>query len=274
MPELPEIEVIRLGLLSRLQGRLVTGIICSEKQLRLPIPNAGLNQWIKGALIDNLERRGKYLLVRMNNRATMIIHLGMSGKLGLFPANSPREKHDHLRFFLDNDLELRLNDTRRFGSIQVVDPDAYTSLTPLAGLGPEPFSSEFSADYLLAKTHGRKQPIKILLMDGRIVAGIGNIYASEILFVAGINPKTPAATLNHRQWQAIIAASRLILKQAIACGGSTIADYTNSFGQPGYFQNELKVYGRNNLPCMNCTTLIQKTAMAGRATYHCPRCQP
>lgn len=274
MPELPEVEVIRLGLLPHLQGQQITGIYCGEKRLRLAMPCALLEQWLRNALIKDLKRRGKYLLIETDNKATLIIHLGMSGRLGLFPIHSARHRHDHFGLVLHNTLELRFNDTRRFGSIQIVTPDNYPNLPPLAGLGPEPFSTEFSTGYLLSKAAGRKQPIKNLLMDSRIVAGIGNIYASEILFASRISPITPVTTLSPTQWQTVIAKTRLILKQAIACGGTTIADYVNSSGQPGYFQNELRVYGRKNLPCARCATPILKTVMAGRATYHCPCCQP
>ena len=274
MPELPEVEVICQGLKPRILNKRVTSVICSAKQLRLPIPYAELTNWITNAVITGLKRRGKYLLFEMSNLATLLIHLGMSGKLGLFPTDSLRQKHDHLALVLDNGLELRFNDTRRFGAIQVVEPDGFTTgHHPLAELGPEPFWPEFSSSYLLELADGRKQPVKNLLMDSRVVVGIGNIYASEILFSAGLNPATPIARLTQGQWQTIIDASRNILTQAIACGGSTIADYVNSNGQPGYFQNELKVYGRKDLPCLRCTTPILKTVMAGRATYHCPCCQ-
>ena len=273
MPELPEVEVIRQGLARCLSGRRITAIAWSGQKLRLPVPRGRLIRWCKGATILSVERRAKYLLLRLDNSALLIIHLGMSGRLGLFAADARPARHDHLRWRLDDDRELRLNDPRRFGSVQVLEPGGEQEGVIFRGPGREPFATAFSTAYLLEKAARRQQPVKNFLMDGRVVAGIGNIYASEILFAAGIAPAKPAAGLTSQAWQKIIVCSRQVLERAIASGGTTIADYVDSSGRPGYFQLELAVYGRAGQACRACGVAIQRQVMAGRATYFCPRCQ-
>ncbi len=271
MPELPEVEVIKRGLLARLPGRRVMAVVCGNRKLRLPVPRARLADRVKGALIQTVERRAKYLLIRMDNGAVAVFHLGMSGKLGLCRADKPHNRHDHLRWLLDNGLELRFNDSRRFGSVQVLSTaELHTFFTRT---GPEPFGDDFSGLYLAAKADGRVQPVKNFLMDSRIVAGIGNIYASEILFAAGINPRTPAGYLDRKRWEKVVKACRKVLARAIAGGGTTIADFVNCDGDAGYFQLQLKVYGRAGEPCRICRTPVEKIVLAGRATYFCRRCQ-
>lgn len=272
MPELPEVEVICRGLIPQLSGRKIINFSYSSKKLRLPVPIKRLHEYIKGATIKDVERRAKYLLLHMENGAILVIHLGMTGRMNMFPEKTPRAKHDHLCWQLDNGKELRFNDARRFGSIQVLldqgEEEAFFS-----ACGPEPFSRGFSAVYLLSKATKKKQPIKNFLMDSRVVVGIGNIYVNEILFAAKISPTTPVKIITRDQWQEIITVSRKILKQAIKSGGTTISDYINSNGEPGWFQLKLKVYGRDKEKCLTCKNLIQKTVMAGRATFYCPKCQ-
>ncbi len=273
MPELPEVEVVRQGLAPLLIGRTVREIYFSGKRLRLPIPRLKLAELIKNSRITEIRRRAKYLLIEMADQAVIIIHLGMSGKLGIFPARAPQAIHDHLRFRLDNDMELRYNDTRRFGLVQAMSKEEFAAKAPFANLGPEPFSADFTADYLKGMAGQRIQPIKNFLMDSRMVVGIGNIYANEILFYCRIQPTMPIGSLSRPMWDNIIHYTPRILRRAIAQGGSTIADFVDSSGKPGYFQLELMVYGRENQPCKLCGSGIKKIIIGGRATFFCPKCQ-
>lgn len=275
MPELPEVEVTRLGLLPHLPYRKVIHITWSNKSLRHPIPRKALKEYIQGSRFRTIERRAKYLIFRMENKAALVIHLGMTGKLSLLPAGSPREKHDHLYILLDNDMELRLNDSRRFGSITVWPPHEAAELENKfsAGLGVEPLSAGYGVDYLQKICCGRKQPIKTFLMDAAKIAGIGNIYANEILFDAGVLPQTPVSRISRTRWKQIIISTRRILRQAIECGGSSISDFLGASGNPGYFQLRFNVYNRAGQPCRKCGRSISKSVIAGRATYFCPRCQ-
>jgi formamidopyrimidine-DNA glycosylase len=272
MPELPEVEVVRQGLAPRITGDTILEIAASNHKLRKPVPLARLKKWIVGARVTAVERRAKFLLLRLANGSLLAIHLGMTGKLCLFPADVPRQKHDHLRFLLARGFELRFNDARRFGFIEVHTPEELAS-DPFAHLGPEPFGEDFSAAYLLDKACHRHQPVKSFLMDNKVVVGIGNIYASEILFVAGIRPFTPAAELEARHWQRLIDCSRKVLAKAIACGGTTISDFVNEKGKGGQFQHHLRVYGRAGQPCPFCHAPVIRTVIAGRATFHCRHCQ-
>lgn len=276
MPELPEVEVIRRELLTQLPGRTIAHIACSRHRLRTAIPRRLLQEHILGRSIWTIARRAKYLLLRMSDGASLVIHLGMSGKLTLVDRRTPRHKHDHLVLSLDDGRDLRLNDSRRFGLV-VVWPAAEAETAEQAfsaDKGIEPFDAGFDADYLLEIASKRKIPVKSLLMQAKHIAGIGNIYANEILFASGIHPLTPACRLTRGNWQKIVAAARRILQQAIDTGGSTIADFIGTSGHPGYFQLQFKVYGRKDAPCTYCRHPIMKTILAGRATYHCPLCQP
>lgn len=273
MPELPEVEVIKQGLLRLLPGRKVIDIITSRKKLRQPMPRRDLTRYILRARIKTVARRAKFLLVSMENDTALVVHLGMTGRLGVFPTDSPVAKHDHLRLLLDNAMELRFNDSRRFGFVKVLEPgmDFNTALAP--GLGPEPFSAEFSPAYLLEQAAGRKKPLKNFLMDNRVVVGIGNIYACETLFHAGINPGKCAGDLSFTEWTRIVECGRLVLQQAIESGGTTISDFVNESGRAGYFQLKLKVYARQGQLCRKCGTPIIRNTMAGRSTFFCPICQ-
>lgn len=284
MPELPEVEVIRRGLLPNLQGTKVTAISTGPKELRLPIPRKDLDRWISSATITELYRRGKYLLLLNDKEAITIIHLGMTGKLGIFPAEAPTALHDHIRISLDNGRELRYNDVRRFGCLQVLPPGKLPEKSALTSLGPEPLATpnpewleprhpSFSGRYLQQKAGKRGRPIKNFLMDNRVVVGIGNIYANEILFLAGILPSTPVGSITGAQWRKTAAVSKEVLEKAIKMGGSTIKDYVDSSGNQGYFQLSLMVYGRDGELCRICGHPVKKEIIAGRATFICPGCQ-
>jgi formamidopyrimidine-DNA glycosylase len=272
MPELPEVEVVRQGLQKHLPGRRIVAVKTNHKKLRLPVPIKHLEQYIVGARVSSVGRRAKYLLVRMDNDATLVIHLGMSGRLGLFPSSAPLKKHDHLRWQLDEDREMRFSDSRRFGSVQVLTPNEALE-DRIAEIGLEPLGPDFTAAYLKEKARGKKQPIKNFLMNGRIVVGIGNIYACETLFRAAIKPTTQAGKLGIQRWQRVVNAAQAVLQKAIASGGTTINDFVNESGKTGYFQLELQVYGRERQPCNTCKTPIARKVMAGRSTFFCPKCQ-
>ena len=273
MPELPEVEVIKCGLQRHLPGRKVLKIVAGNKKLRQPIPRKNLKKFIQGARIQSVDRRAKFLLITMDNGAILIIHLGMTGRLGIFPADSPRAKHDHLRLQLDNGMQLRFNDIRRFGSVQLIPPGKGLANTMLSNIGPEPFRQEFNPFYLRQLAAGKNRPIKNFLMDSRVVAGIGNIYACEILFHAGLNPGRKISTLSINEWERIVAGTHHVLMQAIESGGTTISDFVNASGKSGYFQLELQTYGRQGKSCNACSTPITRKTMAGRSTFFCPECQ-
>lgn len=272
MPELPEVEVVCRGLLPHLKGRTIKKIKLSSQKLRLPLPRKLLQRWVVEAVVVAVRRRAKFCVIELDNGARLVFHLGMTGRLGLFQAASALIKHDHCSCAMDNGMALRFNDVRRFGSVQVVSPDAEEE-DLFAGLGPEPFAREFAADYAMKRAAGRQQPVKNFLMDNRVVVGIGNIYASEILFEAGISPVRPAREVSMGEWEQVVRQARAVLKRAIQAGGSTISDFVNSSGQPGYFQLQLKVYGRAGQPCMICGGAITKEVLAGRATFFCEHCQ-
>lgn len=273
MPELPEVEVIKRGLQRHLPGRKVLKIVAGNKKLRQPIPRKNLKKFIQGTRIQSVDRRAKFLLITMNNGAILIIHLGMTGRLGIFPADSPRAKHDHLRLQLDNGIQLRFNDIRRFGSVQLIPPGKGLANTMLSNIGPEPFGKEFNSFYLRQLAAGKNRPIKNFLMDSRVVAGIGNIYACEILFHAGLNPGRKISTLSINEWERIVAGTHHVLMQAIESGGTTISDFVNASGKSGYFQLKLQTYGRQGKSCNACSTPITRKTMAGRSTFFCPECQ-
>lgn len=273
MPELPEVEVVRQGLRRTLLGHKIIAFRSSNKRLRKPLPRKKIRDQVVGFRVIEIERRAKFLLIRLECGALLIFHLGMTGRLGVFASSHPVRPHDHLCFLLDNGKELRFNDIRRFGFVDVyVDGEAGAS-DLFADLGPEPFGKEFTPAYLQALAHNKQKPIKNFLMDNAIVVGIGNIYANEILFASGIKPTTPASAISHKQWQKVVTQSRAILQKAISAGGTTISDFENESGKPGYFQLELAVYGKGGRPCPVCQSPITRLVMAGRATFFCTTCQ-
>ncbi len=275
MPELPEVEVTRRGLLPHLPHRQIINVHWSNKRLRTPIPRKLLKESIQGQQVSTIDRRAKYLLFRMKGGSVLVVHLGMTGKLGLFPQSQPKARHDHLRLCLDDGMELRYNDSRRFGSILVwpageaVEQEKNFS----ASKGIEPFSEHFTAEALQQLAAKRRLPVKAFLMDSRLIAGVGNIYANETLFAAGIAPETPVNQITANRWQTIIMHCREILTRAIEAGGSTISDFIGSSGSRGYFQLQLNVYNQANGPCPICGEPIKKRLVGGRATFYCPTCQ-
>jgi len=273
MPELPEVEVIKRGLQAHLPGRKVIGVFAGNRKLRLPMPRKDLKKYIQGALIKSVDRRAKFLLITMDNTATLIVHLGMTGRLGIFPEDTQKIKHDHLRMQLDNNMQIRFNDIRRFGFIQVLPPGNDFSGTMLSNIGPEPLSRDLTPKYLQERAAGKTRPLKNFLMDSRVVAGIGNIYACEILFHAGLNPEKKISRLTKKQWTRVVESSRHILTKAIESGGTTISDFVNESGKSGYFQLELQTYGKQGKPCNCCSKPIAKKTLAGRSTFFCPTCQ-
>ena len=273
LPELPEVETIRRGLIPRLVGCTIERVVLSNRRLRLPVPRAKLKGWIQGSKVESVERRAKYLLAKMNSGAVLVLHLGMTGRLAFFTNGAPRRPHDHLRLLLDSGLELRFNHVRRFGSVQVLAPGEGESPQIFAGLGVEPLGPDFSTPYLMKLARSRSKPIKNFLMDARVVVGIGNIYANEILFVAGIKPARAVSTLGRDDWDRVVEATGKVLERAIACGGTTISDYVNSNGEAGYFQCELKVYGRGGERCQGCGGEISRVVLSGRASFYCSKCQ-
>jgi formamidopyrimidine-DNA glycosylase len=276
MPELPEVEVTRRGLLPMLTGRTVIAVSCSAHRLRRDIPRRLLKAHVQGQEIRTVDRRAKYLLIRMASGAVLLVHLGMTGKFSLLNKQVPRHRHDHLILGLENDWEVRLNDSRRFGSIDVWPEATATEQEDRfsRGEGIEPLGEAFTPAILHMLAKGRRIPVKSLLMHAKIIAGIGNIYANETLFAARIHPQRPANQVTLEEWQRIVAAGQSILHQAIDAGGSSIADFLGAGGHPGYFQLQFQVYGRKDQACTCCGAPISKIAISGRATYLCPHCQP
>lgn len=269
MPELPEVETTRRGLLPLLH-QSVRHITVHQSRLRQEVPNnlvECLNQ-----PIDALTRRGKYLLFH-TPKGTIMVHLGMSGSLRLVTPDLPLRKHDHVVLSLSGGLELRYHDPRRFGLVLWLT-EAPEQHPLLASLGPEPLSTEFSPDYLYQSTRSRRSPIKSVIMDSHVVVGVGNIYAAEALFYAGINPLTPANLLSLLDCQRLYVTIKHILAQAIERGGTTLRDFVNSQGETGYFQQELMVYGREGDHCRVCGHRLELHRLNNRSTVYCPQCQP
>jgi formamidopyrimidine-DNA glycosylase len=270
MPELPEVETTRRGIAPHLTGRRVRAVVVREPRLRWPVP-AALVEGLTGARIAAVERRAKYLLLR-TARGTALLHLGMSGSLRLLKADTPAGKHDHLDLVLDTGRCLRLTDPRRFGAALWCEGDGHDHAL-LSGLGPEPLSDAFDADHLHAAMHGRKLAVKALIMDAHVVVGVGNIYASESLFLAGIHPQRAAGRIGRARCERLVQTIKQVLTEAIAAGGTTLRDFVGGDGKPGYFAQELRVYGRNGEPCRACGAPIRQITTGQRSTYYCPRCQ-
>ncbi len=270
MPELPEVETTRRGIAPHLTGRTVTAVRVRQPQLRWPVPKA-LSAALTDRPIDRVERRAKYLLLH-NDAGAAIVHLGMSGSLRVLPEGTPNGRHDHVELALDSERMLRYTDPRRFGC-WVWQPTGQTHEL-LAGLGPEPLSDAFDGDHLWKLSRGRSAPVKNFLMDQGIVVGVGNIYAAEALFVAGLRPQRPAGKVSRAGYALLAQASKDILAYAIRRGGTTLRDFTNADGEPGYFEQELAVYGREGEACRTCGTSIRSIRLGQRQSCYCPKCQP
>ena len=268
MPELPEVETVRRSLLP-IVGARIDSVEVREPRLRRVVAHDFALR-LTGRVIHGIERRGKYLLFQLSEDEALLSHLGMSGALLLQPAGTPPETHDHVSLHLSDGRQVTFNDPRRFGLMRVGRADEFEEL---GNVGPDPLSDDFSVHDLAALARGRKKPVKNLLMDQRALGGIGNIYANEILFRAGIRPGRQARRLTRTELQRLFDATRDILRRAIRLGGSSISDYRDGDGRPGYFQLRLKVYDRAGKPCARCRTPVRRAVHAGRSSFYCPACQ-
>lgn len=272
MPELPEVEVTRRGVAPHLEGRVVSAVTLRHEGLRWPFP-ADLDRRICGRRIRMTRRRGKYLLIEFDH-GTLIVHLGMSGHLRVLPKDTPPQKHDHFDMEVEGQV-LRMTDPRRFGAVlwHGREDGAIDEHLLLRGLGVEPLEEAFSAQLLYRETRKRSAAIKQVLLAGDIVVGVGNIYASESLFKAGINPKTAASRIGLARYEKLVVAIRETLAAAIAQGGSTLRDFMAVNGQPGYFQQSYFVYDRAGQPCRVCGSPVRQLKQGQRSTFYCPNCQ-
>jgi len=271
VPELPEVETTRRGLLPLAVGRRVANVLVYDRRLRWPVPQ-DLPASLAGRRIDRIDRRSKYLLFR-TGADTLLVHLGMTGSLQWHARAPERIAHDHVDIVLDDRSTLRYHDPRRFGSMHWIAGDA-AGHPLIARLGPEPFEDAFDATTLHRGTRGRRVAIKLALTDNKLVVGVGNIYASEALFRAGIRPTRAAGRLTRDQCAKLVDAVRETLAEAIDKGGSTLRDYVGGTGEPGTFQLEYAVYGREGEPCPRCGTPVRATRQGQRSTFYCPKCQP
>ena len=269
MPELPEVETTKRGIAPFVIGRVVERVLLRRKDLRWPIPRA-ITTKLPGQRIDAVERRAKYLLLH-TQAGSALLHLGMSGSLRLTDPALPSRTHDHYDLILDSGQALRFNDPRRFGCLLWQPPGGVHPL--LRKLGPEPLDEAFDGDWLWSASRGRSAAVKTFLMDQSIVVGVGNIYASEALFAAGVHPKCAAGSVSRARCARIAAEIRRVLNHAITRGGTTLRDFLAPDGAPGYFERELFVYGRAGEPCKICRTPIRAATVGQRMTYWCPRCQ-
>jgi formamidopyrimidine-DNA glycosylase len=274
MPELPEVETTRRGLAPHVEGRTVTDVVLRRPDLRWPIPPEVV-ALLPGRRIEAVRRRAKYLLLD-TEAGSALLHLGMSGSLRVLPAATPVEAHDHVDILLDKRGRdpvrvLRFNDPRRFGCLLWQAPGETHEL--LRGLGPEPLSDDFDGDYLFARSRGRKAPVKTFLMDQGIVVGVGNIYAAEALFEAGISPLREAGRVSRDRYRSLADAVKRILAHAIDRGGTTLRDFISPDGLPGYFELELSAYGRGGEPCPRCGRPLKEASIGQRTTVWCTRCQ-
>ena len=270
MPELPEVETTRRGVAPHVERQKVTAVRIYDRRLRWPVPR-DLGRRLIGRVVDRIDRRSKYLLFRIGPD-TLIVHLGMTGSLRVFSAPPPRQAHDQVDLEFESGIVLRFRDPRRFGAM-LWSPGSSREHPLLASLGPEPFAGEFNADYLYRATRRRRAATKLALMDNRLVVGVGNIYASEALFRARIRPTRSASRVSKQRYAGLVDAVRDTLTDAIAKGGSTLRDYVDARGSPGYFQLDYYVYGRAGEPCRVCGTTIRCVRLGARASYYCPRCQ-
>lgn len=269
MPELPEVEVCRLGISPHIISQEVSKVVVRNASLRWPIPDEV--QSIVGLTILNVERRSKYLLLRFE-KGTLLLHLGMSGTVRVIDEGTAVAKHDHFDLAFSNGKILRLNDPRRFGAVLWLE-DNQDPLGLLSKLGPEPLMGDFCDGYLFSKAKNRKVPIKTFLMNNQIVVGVGNIYANEALFQAGILPTTKAGDITEQKMNVLTHLIKEVLSAAIKQGGTTLKDFTQSDGRPGYFAQSLKVYGRAGQECFSCKTILEEIRQANRSSVFCPNCQ-
>lgn len=284
MPELPEVETVRCGLVPVMEGRVIARADIRREGLRWPFP-AHMAERLTAAQVVRLRRRSKYILADLSTGETLLVHLGMSGRMlisggaaaeGAFHFHHPApEKHDHVVLDMDNGARITFNDARRFGAMDLCQTAMAEAHPLLANLGPEPLGNAFHEDYLAARLAGKRTPVKTALLDQRIIAGLGNIYVCEVLHRAGISPQTLAGTLRAEQITCLTEVIRAVLNEAIAAGGSSLRDYRQADGELGYFQHSFRVYGREGAPCLTpgCEGTISRIVQSGRSSFYCPTCQ-
>lgn len=269
MPELPEVETTRRGVEPHCVGRAIAGVVVREPRLRWPVPNQ-LATLLVGQIIESVERRAKYLLFRTQT-GSLLVHLGMSGSLRLVDADASPARHDHIDVLLDDEVCLRYHDPRRFGCFLWLGAGENHPL--LAHLGPEPLSSQFDGDILYQRSRGRKSPVKNFIMDGKVVVGVGNIYANEALFISGIRPDRAAGRISAARYQRLAKNIKQVLTSAIDQGGTTLRDFVGGDGSPGYFAQRLLVYGRAGQPCTCCDAALREVRLGQRSSVFCATCQ-
>ena len=278
MPELPEVETVRRGLIPRLVGRRITRLIQRRRDLRVPLP-AKFAQRVEGRTIRAIDRRAKYLLIRLDDGNTLIVHLGMSGRMTLYDASAaadhPFDRHDHVVLETDEGWQVRFNDARRFGLMLLAADAAIPAHKLFKGLGPEPLDDTFDGKVLAARLAGRRTPVKAALLDQKTLVGVGNIYACEALFLAGISPKRSAHTIQGERAGKLVDAIKQVLTRSIKDGGSTLRDHVQPGGELGYFQTRFNVYDRENAVCptLTCGKTVRRLVQSGRSTFYCARCQ-
>ncbi|MFK8012364.1 MAG: bifunctional DNA-formamidopyrimidine glycosylase/DNA-(apurinic or apyrimidinic site) lyase [Marinicellaceae bacterium] len=270
MPELPEVETTVKGIKPWLENKIIKKINVYNASLRWPIPKNLKKKHLSKKIIS-ITRRAKYILIHLESDYTLILHLGMSGSLVVINDAMPLAKHDHFELVMDDGTQLRFNDPRRFGC--VLDSNDYQNHKLIKKLGPEPLGLEFNGEYLKKKSKNKTQAIKNFIMDGHIVVGVGNIYASESLFRAGIHPNKPAGKVSLAKYQKLAEVIKQVLSLAIQAGGTTLKDFINAEGKPGYFSQKLNVYGRKDKPCVNCESKILQKTIGQRSTFYCGSCQ-
>jgi formamidopyrimidine-DNA glycosylase len=278
MPELPEVETVMRGLQVRLEGRVLLRAVARRRDLRWPLP-PGLAARLTGARVTGFRRRAKYILMRLDSGWSVLLHLGMSGRMLLEPVGrNDITLHEHLELETDDGWRVGFVDPRRFGSVDLIETEREDSHRLLAGLGPEPLDDAFSVAVLSAALEGKRTPIKAALLDQKVVAGLGNIYVCEALFRSGISPQRLARSVPGARAKRLVPAIKQTLTEAIAAGGSSLRDYVQTSGELGHFQHAFKVYGREGEPCPSCASTpkcdgVRRLAQAGRSTFYCPTTQ-
>ena len=273
MPELPEIEVLRRSLEPLLVGERIVGLRVRNPSLREPVDRRRLGRTVRGRAIEELRRRAKYLLIDLVGGHTLVVHLGMSGRLTLVAGDAPVQPHEHVAFQLAGGRRLAFRDPRRFGLVFALPSRQLEADRHFALLGVEPLGEELTGDLLARFALSRRGPVKSFLMDGRLIVGVGNIYASEALHRAAIHPRRSVARIALERWRRLASAVQATLHQAIAAGGTTLNDFADGEGRSGYFQISLRVYGREGEPCPRCGRAVRRLVMGGRGTFYCPGCQ-
>jgi len=274
MPELPEVETVCRSLARHLTGRMILSVTVRNPKLRTPLCETQLNDVCAGRTIVNLRRRAKYIIAELDSKNALLLHLGMTGKFRIVKQSVPPAKHEHVLFQLDNGDSWRYEDTRRFGSVKCVQlPVPGGMPESLECLGPEPLTDDFDDLLLFKKSRKKTKPLKNFIMDNAIVVGVGNIYAAEALFLAGLRPATAAGRVPAYMYDKLALTIKQVLADAVQQGGTTLRDFVGSDGQPGYFAQHLNVYGRSSEPCRVCATQLTGQVLGQRATVYCPNCQ-